>query len=50
MYQIEAGQTTVTDPWQEPAILTSSMTVMAKIGISGVPATNERFSGCFCNC
>lgn len=47
MYQIEAGQTTVTDPWLEPVILTSSMTVMAKIGISGVPATNEDLLAAF---
>ncbi len=47
MYQITAGQTTVTDPWPEPAILTGSMVVMAQVSINGEPATNEDILAAF---
>jgi hypothetical protein len=47
LYQITAGQTMVTDPWPEPAVLTGSMTVMAQVSINGVPATNEDILAAF---
>ena len=47
LYQITAGQILVTDPWGEPVVLTGSMTVMAKIGISGFPATGDDILSAF---
>jgi len=47
LYQITAGQTLVTDPWGEPVILTGSMTIMAKIGISGFSATGNDILSAF---
>ena len=47
LYQITAGQILVTDPWGEPVVLTGSMTVMAKISISGLPATGDDILSAF---
>jgi len=47
MYQIYAGSNMITDPWTEPLILTSSMTVLAQVGISGNPTENNDILAAF---